>query len=669
MVAELQYVPPELELWRAEYRSALERAYQTGRRDEGYLREFRAKHAGSRWLNAEDAREIEDTFLRELAARTAELRRAQFRAALVVASGGGRIDDPTLAQLEQQDFVLPFPDDDSERQRWYDEFDRALKGHQESLLRKADPSEAIIESLMNEEISCLVLIFPNDAGIEIATITVDDAGSLVVRGALDSPIAWAKCISGLEPLSAPEIAFVLAGGFNEATCTKESVRSSIESSLVQAVGVQVGHARGQPNRAARAAGDTAGCCVLVVDRAFGRAISQLIVEALEAREWNAHLVHPRPDAGGPTPKEYIEFVLASAPLRYAYALMGAAVDPRTGEVWTPEPPVLFPKGYRARRDGGSVRKVIPGGAVSCERVMLPVLALRGSDPTAWPVVALGEAPVQPSPPTSVTFTLAWPGNVRFEPPATQRDLLSLAEICDKVPQHVSIGSAKVDLVCIVDLTGTQDQVDKRRMFAQELVSSLNTAYGTVGVLRVSVLGYGDDVHGIPSRTGLAERRVFDSGDFASPTDAHQILQGLTAVDDPHQDVAAALEDALVRLEGRNWRLHSHRLVITIGARPPHPPAQEAGITPCDFKHDWRASLNYLREVLGIKTIFVHCAPPPPPAGVRIDPRQAEYVKRAIENLGILGFFRSEQSTPQQVAQCAARLTNVTLTCLPLAQIG
>ncbi|HEU5160109.1 MAG TPA: hypothetical protein VFU43_24135 [Streptosporangiaceae bacterium] len=188
--------------------------------------------------------------------------------------------------------------------------------------------------------------------------------------------------------------------------------------------------------------------------------------------------------------------------------------------------------------------------------------------------------------------LAGPGRVKFsEPAGVVPDSRVWSELVASLPRRFIPPVGDFDLICALDLGA--DRFDDRRALVSELVELLRTEYPERGRSRVAVVGY--RAHRF--RVGEEHDRVVYGRWLDTPDEAQRSLDGFRAFE-PGPVRAAPIEDALHVIARRVGRIPPGRKVVllTVGARPPHPPAEEPdGEIPCPLEYDWRSLLRRIRH--------------------------------------------------------------------------
>jgi hypothetical protein len=300
-----------------------------------------------------------------------------------------------------------------------------------------------------------------------------------------------------------------------------------------------------------------------------------------------------------------------APLRYAYDLVLADVG-RPGQAVQARSEQLFAAGTAVRPgiQATVTRHVSPVSPHAAERVALPVVARRTEavdfrDPQAVeerrPLVQMAELSGSAGQ-TELQITLVRPDLLSFRGAPALPEASSapppwpalLARLPDRLPATNPLVSQRLDVVLLVELGGDEQVVADRVRLAREVADALSSTPPTV---RVAVLGYRDHfgmhrIDAIPNAE-LEDEALVVGCNLASPARVVAFLgEGHRWDNVPIGDnLAAPIEDALQMLAGRkwNWSPAARRVLLIIGARPPHPPkVGPAGeeVLPCPHRWSW-----------------------------------------------------------------------------------
>lgn len=193
----------------------------------------------------------------------------------------------------------------------------------------------------------------------------------------------------------------------------------------------------------------------------------------------------------------------------------------------------------------------------------------------------------------LTAELVRPGQVRFHglPPSVKlrNDHRTWGEILGSVPERLQ-APPSAHLVCLVEVSGTSEQVSKRVDRVREVIRAATMSEGQ---LAVSLLSYG--AHTFERQ--VAEEPVRELA-WAAPSD--QVLAALDELEqrEPVADeylYAAQLECALALVAARVDREEGRLVILAAGSRRPFPPRADArlDILPCPYRIDWRRQLDVL----------------------------------------------------------------------------
>jgi hypothetical protein len=232
-----------------------------------------------------------------------------------------------------------------------------------------------------------------------------------------------------------------------------------------------------------------------------------------------------------------------------------------------------------------------------------VFAVVAYGPGAEPFLTSQLHPVQvqsaPIPPGGyqVAALLSRPGRVRFDglPGRLSAEQRPLAELIRQVPQRLP-SRPPVHLACLIEVSGGDARLRRR---VDRLVQLIDVADSGAWDLAVSVISYGPHSveRGVPEDAATVLARA------ARPERAIRALRGLVVREAPAHEyeraaqTECALDELASLLAERNGR-DGRPVVVTVGARPPHPPRVDlqSEIIPCRRRVDWRAVLKRLRQV-------------------------------------------------------------------------
>jgi hypothetical protein len=193
----------------------------------------------------------------------------------------------------------------------------------------------------------------------------------------------------------------------------------------------------------------------------------------------------------------------------------------------------------------------------------------------------------------LTAELVRPGRVRFHGlPASvklRNDHRTWRELLNSVPPRLQ-APQPAHLVCLVEVSGTSEQIDKRADRVREVIRAAGASEGR---LTVSLLSYG--AHSF-------ERKVPEEPvrELAWATPSAEVFTALDELEQ-HEPVAddyryaAQLECALARVAGRVDQRDGRLVILTVGSRRPFPPRADPrlDILPCPHRNDWAKYLEVL----------------------------------------------------------------------------
>ncbi|HXL88555.1 MAG TPA: hypothetical protein VN969_06145 [Streptosporangiaceae bacterium] len=193
----------------------------------------------------------------------------------------------------------------------------------------------------------------------------------------------------------------------------------------------------------------------------------------------------------------------------------------------------------------------------------------------------------------LTAELLRPGRVRFHGlPASvklRNDHRTWGELLGAVPARLQ-APQPAHLVCLVEVSGTSEQIEKRTDRVREVIRA---AGASEGLLTVSLLSYG--AHSFERK--IPEEPVRELV-WAAPG-----AEAFAALDELEQHVpvandyryAAQLECALARVAGRVDPREGRLVILTVGSRRPFPPRADPqlDILPCPHRNNWRKYVEVL----------------------------------------------------------------------------
>ncbi|OAA29614.1 hypothetical protein UG55_1001119 [Frankia sp. EI5c] len=361
--------------------------------------------------------------------------------------------------------------------------------------------------------------------------------------------------------------------------------------------------------------------------------------------------------------------LARVPLTVGYGLVVADVDPVTRQVRL-RTRDLFAAGTVAaggRPPTAEVTVAVPGLAPAELALAIvaggPVGVHTGSDPYRWAPIAFGWAEVSPGSELRLRLALDGPGRVRFlEPDGVRVDNPGPGwpELLAHLPRYY--GASPADVVCLVETAGTDQAVAPRLRLVEELLALVEAEHADPGSVRFAVLGFDDHDFLGGSRRGR-EPTVRAAG----PGTVDQVRAELRdwRPSAPQHDFAAAIEDALAAAARLPWRRGAAAALVTVGARPPHPPRQEADdlTLPCLVRHDWRRIMDDLAAERGPRRVAVRGQPSADLA--QAGPDAPARARAAWNALGADALLDLGTASARQVADALGLLTGPAGQPLPL----
>ncbi|HEX8145495.1 MAG TPA: hypothetical protein VF553_23200 [Pyrinomonadaceae bacterium] len=165
-------------------------------------------------------------------------------------------------------------------------------------------------------------------------------------------------------------------------------------------------------------------------------------------------------------------------------------------------------------------------------------------------------------------------------------------------------SRSLDLVFLLDTICSDETLDERRKYVRNIIRNVSQDFPAEGHLRVGVIPYGPH-HSAKMSFAKLSTETARIQKFLRAQSAH-----------PGGPFEAAYEEALYGLYNLDWSRASHRVMVTVGHRPPHPykpfsyregdPFDCLGQQFCEKNLDWRLLLAPLRSHLRLRSIAVVC---------------------------------------------------------------
>ena len=472
-----------------------------------------------------------------------------------------------------------------------------------------DPQEwagavSVLTALAAGEADAVHVLTVSPAGAAVKVLVQDRDGGLCAREDGELRIGWGEVAPWL-PGPSPHRDFLLAGGIGaRPPYGVDGVPRAADEAWEQPV-ARAADAVLAGLRAERARGALAP--LVVVGRAGGWRWPDLLLRTVEQQapaSARVLLAHDDPR----TPEAVVPALCRRVPLRHGYALLAHRPDGRAPHDRGVAPVPLFPSGTVLPDEGeltATVRLLAPP-AEHTSSYALPLVIAKGPSPQEWVVVRTGRTPVRPGRPTDVTVVLDRSGAVRFAAPddVAESDFEPGALDADPDPDPES--APHTDLLLLVELGGTRDDLARRTGLLREVLLGLGPSWPVSGRLAVGIIGYsGHFFH--PARSGRTDGD--DPLHFRGPFPADEAAGelGTLRASGAGHTFAAPLEDALAAAAGSPmWRPRTRRVVVVLGGRPPHPARQGRDqALPCPHGLDWRPALHDLRSRLRCQVVAVH----------------------------------------------------------------
>ncbi|MDI9885138.1 hypothetical protein QMZ92_12210 [Streptomyces sp. HNM0645] len=351
------------------------------------------------------------------------------------------------------------------------------------------------------------------------------------------------------------------------------------------------------------------------------------------------------------------------PLRRALWLAAADIDGTSGTVGLVRRP-LFPAGSRTGDpvggDPGAVVRVPvaapPDGATTGASAAVVVSADPGEPPARWRPVRADRIELPPGSRAALHYRLRGPDRVdlaydgHHEP-----ETAPWAALAHTTPRRLS-RPRPVDLVLAVEVAGPQagggTAVEERLQEAAAVVAAVRHAVGGGDTLRVGLIGYRD--HAPLDRPNDSDPIVHRLG-MTTAQNAERALAGWHHSALRH-DFATGLEHVPHELAARRhlWRPDSHRVLLVVGSRPPHPRAappqvlrRSAAVRICPDRVEWEAALYDARHYDGVSCVAV-VDEPAWMDHLEGEPHLARWADRAWDLFGADGRFTAGHD-PHRVA--------------------
>ncbi|MFK4148835.1 hypothetical protein [Streptomyces sp. NPDC004065] len=356
---------------------------------------------------------------------------------------------------------------------------------------------------------------------------------------------------------------------------------------------------------------------------------------------------------------------AELPLHTTVWLAAAQVDGGSGTVGLVRRP-LFPAGTRAggRAAAGPVVHVPvgapPPGATTGESVAAVVCAGPEEPAARWRPLRLDRLALPPGSRTTLRYSLHTGHRVELRCEGHH-------ETESAAWPALAAGTARrlarprpVDLLVAVEIAGPRGDggtaVEERMQEAVDVVAAVREAVGDEDVLRVGLIGYRD--HDPLHRPHDHDPVVHRVG-LCPAGDAARVLASWR----PHplrHDFATGLEHVPVELSAWRplWRADSHRVLLTVGSRPPYPHVRPprvlrrgAPVRICPDRLDWQAGLEAARHHEDIACVAV-VDEPAWMDELQGEPHLARWADHAWDTFGAEGRF-SAGHDPWLIASAVA----------------
>ncbi|MEO3802227.1 hypothetical protein [Nonomuraea sp. B1E8] len=336
---------------------------------------------------------------------------------------------------------------------------------------------------------------------------------------------------------------------------------------------------------------------VVVARSAGGYEQEAAVRALLQWRPSARLV----EAPGVKVGELLGELTAGAPLRQTYDLIVARERAGDGRL-----ELVGRRLFGAGAQPGDEAHV----TVTCTDAGGMVLAVSAWSGPLQPsgLVSADHAPLPPGR-HPLRAVLERPGLVRFpEVPGLRPDTRTWEEIVATLPDRLQRPPRPAHLVCAIETAGTREEFEARCHWAGYVIDLLAERCPDLRQLKVSVMGYGTHVYD----TRRADRsRPAVAAWSASTAQARAALESLRPTA-PTYPNAAQVEDMLAEVRTRLIQQpgSTRTALLTIGARPPHPPRSGLDRVPaCPARHDWLALLRDMEQHHGLRSAVICDSPP------------------------------------------------------------
>jgi hypothetical protein len=199
----------------------------------------------------------------------------------------------------------------------------------------------------------------------------------------------------------------------------------------------------------------------------------------------------------------------------------------------------------------------------------------------------------------VTAELLRPGRVRFDglPVPLRKDRRSWPELISAVPARLDAPRAATHLICAVETSGGNDQVNERFDRVEQLVRNVAEAAG--GQLALSLLAYGPHSFqwNVPDTPITEYAWMLDEDEMLSALGRLRD-RGPTRTGYPHAaQIECMLAEVARRLGARPDQPTTRPVLVTVGDRRnfPHQIDVNSNILPCPHRSNWRSTVRQLLD--------------------------------------------------------------------------
>jgi hypothetical protein len=330
--------------------------------------------------------------------------------------------------------------------------------------------------------------------------------------------------------------------------------------------------------------------------------SRLLLVAITTTAYSAHLLkllldeRPVPVHHCRTPlREHIRGVITTSPLRSWYELV-VLRQARDGRLEM-DLHQLFPPDASSGYNAEFTVRCAPTDQHGTAFAVVVRQPSADGIPTAPPRPHAVEIQSGILPPGTydVTAWLVRPDHVEFHglPVKLAPDTRKWQEIARSVPRQLTLRDAP-HLVCMLEVSGGTDELDLR---IERLESLIAAAEAGAPNLKVSLVTYGP--HAVERNVREDAASVLAWATTSAL--ALRTLRGVKGRETPKNEYARAAqaECALRAVAARLTRRDGRPALVTVGARPPHPPRVDltTEIIPCNDRVSWHAELTRLRTAL------------------------------------------------------------------------